>query len=107
MLQGEPCQTGEDAARRVEQGGNKENTRRDGDRPAFLLHVLHTLFRRVAHQRTAGTETPGNAELSAASITLPFTWIFWAETALDNPINITNPHAIFFRKLLVFISRYF
>ena len=57
VLQGEPCQTGEDAARRVEQGGNKENTRRDGDRPAFLLYVLHTLFRRVAHQRTAGTET--------------------------------------------------
>lgn len=57
VLQGEPCQTGEDAARRAEQGGNKENTRRDGDRPAFLLHVLHTLLRRVAHQRTAGTET--------------------------------------------------
>ena len=50
-------QTGEDAARRVEQGGNKEDTRRDGDRPALLLHVLHTLFRRIAHQRTAGTET--------------------------------------------------
>ncbi len=57
VLQGEPCQTGEDAARRVEQGGNKEDTRRDGDRPALLLHVLHTLFRRIAHQRTAGTET--------------------------------------------------
>ena len=51
------CYTGEDAARRVEQGGNKENTRRDSDRPAFLLYVLHTLLRRVAHQRTAGTET--------------------------------------------------
>ena len=25
VLQGKPCQTGEDAARRVEQGGNKEN----------------------------------------------------------------------------------
>ena len=55
VLQGEPCQTGEDAARRVEQGGNKEDTRRDGDRPALLLHVLHTLFRRIAHQRTAAT----------------------------------------------------
>lgn len=56
VLQGEPCQAREDPARRAEQGGNQADTRCGGERPAFLLHVLHPLLRRPAHQRTAGTE---------------------------------------------------
>lgn len=49
MLQGEPCQTGEDAARRVEQGGNKENTRRDGDGLRFfaMFSILYSAGLRI------------------------------------------------------------